>query len=282
MKIFLSALFFLILSAANAQHSDAQAAIYNVASGAVIGGIGAVINKDKDEPFFKAFTNGSWQGALGGYLVFESKRLIRNFPLKNDYAYVWPSRIINSAGNSIILNGALNNKFGQKWYFNFGFNHIEYDLARERRFRYRIMPIALYGTINGFTRGRLDIGTTLKTGIFAFRGKNRYDDFDGLTIINSIYYWDQLNDEQLNQIIAHEIIHVYQYEGLIGSNAFYDKIQRKLEVNYQFIKKYNSIFYTDLNQLPLQLMHKYDALFVPYEERKVEREAYYFDCSRNE
>ena len=281
MKILIPTFFFLVFFVNNAQHSDTQAAIYNITSGAIIGGIGAVINKDKGEPFFKAFTNGSWQGALGGYLVFESKRLIRNFSNKQNYAYVWPSRIINSAGNSIILNGAYNNEFGQKWYFNFGFNHLEFNLSQERRFKYRIMPFALYGTISGFSKGNLDIGTTLKTGVFTFSGNKRIGDFDGITIVNSTYYWNKLNDGQLNQIIAHEIIHTYQYEGLIGTNAFYNKIQGNIEVNNQFIKKYNSVFYTDLNQVPLYLIHEYDALYVPYEKRKVEKEAYYFDGSVN-
>lgn len=280
MNKFIPILFFLVFSVNTAQHSDTQAAIYNVASSAAIGGFGAVINKDKDESFFRAFINGSWQGALGGYLVFESKRLIRDFSVKNDYAYVWPSRLINSAGNSIILNGASNNRFGQKWYFNFGFNHIEYDLTQERRLKYRIMPFAMYGTVSGFTRGSLDLKNTLKTGIFTFKGKNHSKESFANVAVNTIIYWEGIPPEDLYKIIGHEIIHAYQYEGLIGSNAFYNKIQRNLEANNQFFNKYNSVFYTDLNHVPLQLMHEYDALYIPYEKRKVEREAFYFDGSK--
>ena len=59
----------------NGQQNDSQAAVYNVVIGSVIGGIGSIINKKKDENALERFAKGSVQGALGGYVVFESKRI---------------------------------------------------------------------------------------------------------------------------------------------------------------------------------------------------------------
>lgn len=106
-------------------------------SGSILGGVGALINKNPKESFWKTLVRGSSQGAIGGYLVFESKRLVRRFSKKEDFVYVWPSRVLNSMGNSIVLNGASNNKLGQSWYFNLGFTHLEYIKNEETKFRAR-------------------------------------------------------------------------------------------------------------------------------------------------
>ena len=46
------------------------------------------------------------QGALGGYLVYESKNLLRKITLEKELAYSWPAKLVNSAGISIIENAA--------------------------------------------------------------------------------------------------------------------------------------------------------------------------------
>ena len=58
------------------QNSELEYGLLNIASGAIVGGIGAVINKNSNQKIHKALGKGLAQGALGGYLVFESKRLL--------------------------------------------------------------------------------------------------------------------------------------------------------------------------------------------------------------
>lgn len=55
------------------QNNYTEAALFNIGIGSVFSGIGAVINKDPQERFGKVLFKGMAQGALGGYLVFESK-----------------------------------------------------------------------------------------------------------------------------------------------------------------------------------------------------------------
>lgn len=50
-----------------------------------MGGIGALINKKPEHKFDKVLLKGVYQGALGGYVTFESKRLIRAAVNNNDY-----------------------------------------------------------------------------------------------------------------------------------------------------------------------------------------------------
>src|SRR5690606_15007191 len=105
-----------------AQKNDLQYGLLNIGIGGVIGGIGAVINKEPDQRFDKTLLKGFTQGALGGYLVFESKRLVREFARDRDYNYIWPSKLINAAGSSIIENAAANRDLWARWHLSLGFN----------------------------------------------------------------------------------------------------------------------------------------------------------------
>ncbi len=231
-----------------AQNSDGQAAVYNIVSGGVMGGIGAMINKRPGEKTFKVFLKGASQGAVGGYVVFESKRLLRNFSRTGDYAYVWPSRILNSAGNSMVRNAASNRDLWERWHINIGFNHFEYDLKRERKFRYRILPFALAGVTEGFVKGSLDMEKSLLTGHFIFRSRENSPDYIAQTFVNSIKY-DEDHYEERPSLIAHEIVHAYQYEGYFAFNSFLDKPIAKIEENNGLVSLYGTFFYTDFNYL---------------------------------
>jgi len=59
-----------------AQSNDREMALYNVGFASVFSGVGALINKKPDEKWHKVLLKGIAQGAAGGYLIFESKRLI--------------------------------------------------------------------------------------------------------------------------------------------------------------------------------------------------------------
>ncbi len=232
----------------NAQNNDGQAAVYNVVSGAVVGGIGAMINKRPGERTFRVFLKGASQGAVGGYVVFESKRLLRNFSRTGDYAYIWPSRLLNSAGNSMVRNAASNRDFWERWHINIGFNHIEYDIKRERKLRYRILPFALMGVTKGFLKGSLDMEKSLLTGHFIFRSRENPPGYIAEIFVNSINYNEERYEDRPS-LIVHEIIHAYQYEGYFGFNSFLDRPITKLEENSKFFSKYGKWFYTDFNYL---------------------------------
>lgn len=259
-----------------AQNNDFEAGLFNVGIGSVLGGIGAVINKEPQEKFGKTLLKGLGQGALGGYLVFESKRLVREFAKSGNYGYVWPSKLVNSAGTSIIENAAANRDFWERWHLNIGFNRFELNTNENVKFKYRIMPFALFGTIAGFTKGQLSLSKSLKTGSFFFLTPELEDPYGrkafGVAITNSIVVLEDLPNTITE---AHELIHVYQFESFSSINWF---LKKPLEnVDSKFYKFYSKIFYTDFNAifyLGLSEIDKFTAK--EYKDGFFEKEAYYF------
>ncbi|WP_445750042.1 hypothetical protein [Polaribacter sp.] len=250
--IFVSFVFLFPLKT-NAQfNNDTQAAFYDIGFGAVIGGIGAIINKKPTEKTGNVFIKGFWQGALGGYFVFESKRLIRATVKQDSYRYFWPSKIVNSFGNSILENAAANRDFWEQYHFNIGFNRLEFDLKNKGKFTYKIMPFALYATVNGFINGNLDVNKSLCVGTFIFKsnkeiqGGNFFNagSAEAYSLTNQILY-----DENFFSIstLGHEIIHTYQYEQAVNFNSFFIKPKNYFSGKHTFLKAYNKLFYTDFN-----------------------------------
>lgn len=283
MKKYFLLLFSIFSLFATSQNTDTEFAVYNVLSGSVLGGIGALINKDHNEAFWKTLWRGSSQGAVGGYLVFESKRLVREFSRKEDFGYIWPSKVLNSMGNSIILNGASNNKFGQTWYFNIGFGHFRYDATDENKFKTRILPFSLSSAIYGFSKGKLNLNRSLKTGTFVFETRERFQDSYGFTYVNSIYLWKDIPDKRrfegrIFDAIAHEIIHTYQYEGTFSMNAYLNTpIQNWNLKNSGFQSFYNKYFYTDFHFVyHLGFIGVEELLNTPENDRLIEREPIYW------
>jgi hypothetical protein len=259
------------------------AGLANIGLGAIVGGLGAIINKKPEEKTGKVFLKGLYQGAFGGYLVFESKRLIGKFAETENYAYVWPSKLVNSAGTSIIENAALNTNFWEVWHLNIGFNRFQFYTKDKFKVDYRIMPFSLGATVYGFTQGNLNITSSLKTGNFVFELdeiRNNRDGFiiDGIAIANVILYkFDETSILSKEQILAHEIIHVYQYEGFSGFNTYLDKPTKKLNSKFKSLNNYHKIFYTDFNFLIDGSL----AIINPnFETNFLEREARYFVNNR--
>ena len=256
----------------NAQHrNDFEAGLFNIGFGGLVSGLGAVINKKQNEKTGKVFLKGFGQGALGGYLIFESKRLVGEFGKTGDYGYIWPSKLINSAGTSIIENAAANRDFWDRWHLNIGFNRIEFYTKDKFKVSYRIMPFALSSTIYGFTQGELDFNKSIKVGSFVFFTDdiNNSGDFTGATYSNSILIEKKaLNN--LNGVLPHEIIHVYQYESFSGLNSYLNKPITKLTKNKWF-RTYNKIFYTDFNYLTFRGLYNlntnHDSNFFENEAR---------------
>ena len=79
MKQILILLLFNICYTASAQHNDTQAATYNIVSGAVIGSVGAIINKKTGQKTLNVMAKGAYQGALGGYVTFEEQTPYQEF-----------------------------------------------------------------------------------------------------------------------------------------------------------------------------------------------------------
>lgn len=250
----------LSINITKAQHkNDFEAGLFNIGFGGIVGGIGAIINKNPEDKVGKVFIKGFGQGALGGYLVFESKRLIRKFAETESYAYVWPSKLVNSVGVSIIENAAANRSIFEQLHLNIGFNRLEFYTKDTFKMSYRIMPFALGNTIFGFIKGKLDVDMSLKLGNLVFsadeiNSPNNSESFnaEGYTISNMIVYLNSNTILTKKEIISHEIIHIYQYESFSSFNPLLNKPINKWLDNSKWYKTYHKIFYTDFNYLIFQ------------------------------
>jgi hypothetical protein len=251
------------------------AGLFNIGFGGVVAGVGAVINKKPNQKKGKQFLKGFGQGALGGYLLFESKRMIGRFAKTGNYAYVWPSKLVNSAGASIIENAAANNGFGEHWHLNIGFARFEMRTKDSLNFKCKILPFAFGGVIYGFANGKLDVTKTIKTGNFIFISNNLLQNNEsiGLTAVNTILY--QKNNEFYNDelVIGHELIHSFQYEQSFGINTYLDKPLKKLENNKKWLKKYDTFFYTEFNFLIDAAIY---SLYSNHNKNLYEKEAYFY------
>ncbi|MDZ4203920.1 MAG: hypothetical protein U1C46_03775 [Bacteroidales bacterium] len=141
----------------NGQANDMEAAIYNIGIGAAFSTIGAVINKKPNEQIEKVILKGLWQGGSGGYVTFESKRLLRSAQEQENWNYYWPAKLVNAAGTSIKETAALNQNFWEIWHINIGFNRIEFHTKDKFIVRYKLMPVALVYTIGAVFRYDFDI-----------------------------------------------------------------------------------------------------------------------------
>ncbi|MDV3866784.1 hypothetical protein CMU00_15950 [Elizabethkingia anophelis] len=239
-----------ILSPAQAKKTSYEREfVYNVSIGAVIGAVGAIINKKKEQDFNKVFFKGLYQGALGGYITFESKRLLDVAERNNDWKIIWGAKLVNAAGVSIKENAALNKDFWEKWHFNIGFNRIEFETKEKFKVHYKIMPIALAYTIAYANRSKFELDKTLKIGEVIFSGYDKlFTDgealgfaFSGGILLSEPYK----NDFPL---LIHEIVHVYQSNDFSQTEAFLNKPLRYTERN-NVLKSVNKFIHYDIGQV---------------------------------
>ena len=270
--LYLFLLFFILQThQTKAQNNDAQAAIYNIGLGGFFGGFGAVINKKPNEKIGKVFVKGLWQGSFGGLLTYKSKQFIYDFSNSGDFKDAWASKILNSIGNSVVHNAASNTNFWEKWYLNFGFNRFEFSLKDKFKVQYKIMPLSLLATAVTATNGTFDFKNSIKTGHFIFKTNKISNDFEisaiGIASLNNITLLDNLSQEIERKVIAHEVIHVYQYNDFSNINPVFNK-PKKLFLNNdnKVVQFYRKWFYSDFN---------FFVLFALYELENQNRVGYY-------
>lgn len=221
--------------------NETEIALYNVGLGSFAGGIGAIINKKPNEKLGKVFLKGFLQGALGGYMIYESKKIVADITNKRSWEYGWYAKITNSIGTSIIENASSNRNFWERWHLNFGFNRFEFHTKEKFKIKYRIMPVSLALTLSTAINNKFEFKRTLQTGEFIFSTNNI--DNKGIAYGNIIL----VNNRYFNSYdtYSHEIIHIYQYYDFNFVNTFLNKSYKKWEQKSKTFKDINDIFYID-------------------------------------
>ncbi len=246
-KFLIVLVLFLFVNNTSAQNST-EMAFYNIGLGSVVSGVGALINKKPNEKWNQVLFKGMWQGAAGGYLVYQSKRLVGEIPSKKEWTYGWAAKIVNSAGISMIENASLNKDFWVQWNINFGFNRLEFHTKNRLKIKYKISPVGFIETgISSFLH-KFEFQRTLQTGEFIFSHKDYSIKASSYAYLHVIIMNPLSLDD--HSVISHEMIHIYQYNDFNFFNTYLNKPFNKWEAKSKTFKNLSKIFYFDL-QAPL-------------------------------
>ncbi len=275
MKIKILALItiFLLSNKSFSQDTKTEMALYNIGMSSIFSGIGALINKKPNEKWHKVLLKGMGQGALGGYFIYESKKLIGDINNKKTWEYGWHGKIVNSIGTSIVENASSNKNFWDKWHLNFGFNRIEFHTKDKFKVKYKIMPVSFVLTTVALIspEASFELKRTLQTGEFIFSTDNPKYEPGATTYGNIIVFTkDELNDYSL---FSHEIIHVYQYYDFNFVNTYLNKPIHRWRNKSKTFKSINDILYFDIQGPVLRGLYLLEDL---------NRECYYDNFFENE
>jgi hypothetical protein len=232
------------------QKEDLKYAALNTISSGLIGGIGSGLNKHKGQSFVQSFKKGFIKGCAGGLVEYAAKY---SFKQNN---YIWPSRLINSLGSSMVYNATRNQKLFEEINVQFYLGYFE---IKKGRLNFSIDAITVVSTIYMSFRNSFDLENTLKTGSIVFQNNDTSGTIRGRSWGNCIWYkktgltflagieekeiipglkfpvpiWGTNNIT--NSVLNHEIIHTFQYNDFNFYNPF--KIKH-VKINLNFATAY--------------------------------------------
>ncbi|WP_019039201.1 hypothetical protein [Psychroflexus tropicus] len=261
--------FFMNYLLIHSQPNEFEIGIYNVSLGGIGSGIGAVINKKPNEKFLKVFTNGFLKGSVGGALIFGSKKMVSQIYIEEKLEYNWPAKVLNSLGTSIIENASSNRGFLEQIHINIGFNRIEFYPNEDFRVKYKLMPAAFVTTFVSAIDSKPEWNLMLRSGEVIFStNESNLNNLNAQALLTSF----KVRESEIKNysVLAHEIIHLYQYNDYNFVNPYFNNYTDKLSMANNFIKSYiywdfNSIVIGGLYQLENINRSNYYDNFYEYE-----------------
>lgn len=266
------------LSAQTFKKQRREFVITNIGINGLVGGFGALTNKKKNEKHFKVFLKGFGQGCLGGTFQLLGKDLTYKINSRENLSYAWAARITNSIGNSITQNAANNINFWERWHFNLGILRLDYQLENNK-FQARLFPSSIYGTIVSARQAKLNLKKTLQTGIMIYERDGRVSALGqtarGLGFVSSIAVDKNVTGKDYYDLMAHEVVHILQYDNMVWINPFLNRIDHKLKETSNIYQKASKLIYFDINGLTILGLYMLQ-INRPWECRFIEREADHF------
>ncbi len=227
----------------HSQNTKFEFGLYNVGFGGFVGGIGALINKSKEEKPLKVFANGFWKGSIGGGMIYLSKLSVGEISYKGDYSYSWLAKVNNSLGTSFVENATLNRPLLSNFHINLlGFNRLEFSTQDKFKVKYKLMPIAFLMSTYVIATSKFEFNKTIATGELVFSSdKIVTKDYRGYTLGTTIV----MNNDHVNSksTFSHELIHVYQYYDFNFLNSFVNKPLNKFTNKSKFFSKLDFLYY---------------------------------------
>ena len=232
----------------NYKNQRLKYAIINVGLNALVGGTGAMINKKTDEKILKVFYKGFKHGAIGGAFTYIGKDLTYQMAARRNLNYAWFAKISNSIGTSITQNAANNLPFWEQWHFNLGFLRMDYNV-RNKQFLARVQTSTLVGFAMLSSQGKLNVKRSLAIGTFLFEKDGPISIFNSLAsgfgVTTSIAI--DKNTPNFYDLMAHEMMHIIQWESFIHVNPFFTKKDRALKSNSTLYNSLSKYIYFDWN-----------------------------------
>ncbi|MBL4746373.1 MAG: hypothetical protein JKY08_08380 [Flavobacteriaceae bacterium] len=272
MKTIIFSLLLLVFSSSIVAQNTNKMILYNIGLGSVFSGVGAVINKKPNQKWTKVFFKGLSQGALGGTLIYGSKKITEEFTKKKHWSYSWGGKLVNAAGASIIENASLNRNFWEQWNLNFGFNRLEFHTNGRFKVKYKIMPISFAITVNTALNNKFEFKKSLQYGqvIFSSQTSKTSYEIGGHILLNR-------KGLKSHRTLAHEIIHIYQSNDYNFINTYFNKSIKKWRKKSVHFKKLNNFLYFDIHEpitYGLYSLEKINNTY--YNDNFFEYEAWYF------
>jgi hypothetical protein len=206
--------------------------VYNVGLGAVTSGIGAVINKPKHTDWKKYFIKGFWQGSIGGFVNYSSKKALYLVNKQQEPLYAWPAKLLHAAGLSIMENASLNEPFLQNWNIDYGPVRVDFSINGKKRTRVRFLPESIAGVIFASQTARFNLGRTLSSGSLVFVSKNTFVSSHGYKSLGFSYSRAIALGAYANQsydVFAHEIVHQFQFGDFQVLNTWLKPFEKKIK-----------------------------------------------------
>jgi hypothetical protein len=220
-----------------------------------------------------------WQGALGGYITFESKRMLRAAQQQHKWEYVWAAKLANAMGTSVKENAALNRDFWEKWHLNIGFNRLEFTTKDNFSVHYKFMPVAFVFAVDALARHQFEWKKSWQTGEFVFSTaqiKNNEFINVGASAFPGLILFEKsvLNDIQL---YTHEIVHLYQSNDFSVMNTYVHKTLKKGASKSKPLKWVHKYMYPEFHYLILRPAYLWENKSIQnYYDNFFEHEAGYY------
>jgi hypothetical protein len=212
-KIILFLLLPSLLFSQNRNQQNKQLLAYNLAFGAIIGGVTELVANPRHVKPLRAFTHGFCIGVVGGTFNYAGKYAAGSIISSGKYGYVLPARMISSFGNSIIYNtGHSKNFYFQYFNFDYGPIQVSVDVLNQK-----VMPKLLLGAIGGIVAsvrmgGQFDLKHSLLMGVPCFSALDINACNRGYTLSTSLTVnSNPVLKNYADSARSHEFIHVLQY-----------------------------------------------------------------------
>ena len=210
---------------------DLRLAAYNVAFGAAVGGLGALVN-GRDAPPLRRLARGAGRGALGGAVVHAGKWTAGQVSARQSLGWAWPALLLHGAGTSVVENAAHDRPPLDRLALDVAFVRLDVRPGTGA-VRARLLPVSALAFALMVEKHDLDVGRSLAYGVPLFTGDGRGKspvDFGGAStgfaFLNTVYV--SRDDDEFYDTAAHELVHVMQYREFARTASLYAPLDGQL------------------------------------------------------